>query len=120
MNTNGIKTKFEQGDQFLELAQEELNRPAEDVVSYMVCRSVNKSISSYLMGFLLKNKMVFGEEETVHDLLKKCQQINSKFKRIDLSPITFTKDYEYSAEINQMEKGIDLATATKELIRNNY
>jgi len=120
MSTNIIKTKFELGDQFLELAQEELNRPAEDVVSYMVCRSVKKSISSYLMGFLLKNKVLFNEEETVHDLLKKCQEVNNKFKSIDLSPITFTKDYEYSAEIIQMERGIDLAAQTKELIRNNY
>lgn len=120
MSTNVIKTKFEQGDQFLELAQEELNRPAEDVVSYMVCRSVRKSISSYLMGFLLKNEVVFDEEETVYDLLKKCQKINNEFSSIDLSPITFTKDYEYTAEINQMMRGIDLANETKELIRNNY
>lgn len=116
MGTNEIKTKFEQADQFLESAQNELNRPAEDVVSYMVCRSVRKSISYYLMGFLLKNKTTFDEKDTVEVLLKKCQAINSKFNDLDLSPITFTEDYEYSAEFNQMENGIDLAAYTKGLV----
>jgi len=116
MSTNKIKTKLEQGDQFLELAQEEMNRPAEDVVSYMVCRSIRKSISLYLKGFLLDNEVAFNEEETVEVLLKKCQAINSHFKDIDISPLTFTKDYEYTAEIDQMGKCIDLARETKELI----
>ena len=116
MNTNKIIEKFEQGDQFLELAREEMNRPAEDVVSYMVCRSVRKSISNYLKGFLLDNKVGFDEEETIDVLLNKCQAINSNFKNIDLSPLQFTKDYEYTAEIDQMGRCINLATETKGLI----
>jgi HEPN domain-containing protein len=116
MDTNEIRNKFEQADLFLESAKSELNRPAEDVVSYMVCRSVRKSISYYLIGFLLKNGGKFDEEDTVEDLLKKCQALNSKFNNFDLSPITFTKDYEYSAEFHQMNKCIDLANYTKELV----
>ncbi|MFL1013102.1 hypothetical protein [Flavisericum labens] len=116
MDTNNIKIKFEQAEQFLKSAQSELNRPAEDVVPYMVCRSVRNSISSYLMGFLLKNDVRFNEEDTAELLLKKCQAINDKFKDFDLSPITFTKDYEYSAEFDQMENCIDLAAYTKELV----
>lgn len=118
MDTNEINTKIEQGDQFLELAQKEMNRPAEDVVPYMVCRSVRKSIAYYLSGFLLKNEVKLNDEETVEVLLKKCQAINNTFNNIDLTPITFTKDYEYTAEINQLENCIDLATYIKELIRN--
>jgi hypothetical protein len=116
MDTNVIKTKFKQAEQFLESAQSELYRPAEDVVPYMVCRSVRKSISHYLMGFLLKNEVRFAEDDTAEILLKKCQAISDKFEDFDLSPITFTKDYEYSAEIDQMENCIDLANYTKELV----
>lgn len=116
MSTNEIKIKFEQANQFLESAQGELHRPAKDVVPFMVCRSVRNSISLYLMGFLLKNQVVFDEKDTVEVLLKKCQTINDKFNNFDLSPITFTKDYEYSAEINQMENCINLALYTKELV----
>jgi len=116
MDTNVIKTKFEQAEQYLESAQNEMNRPAEDVVPYMVCRSARESISSYLMGFLLKNKVKFDEEDTTEDLLKKCQAVNNKFKDVDLSPLTFTKDYEYSAEIYEMENCIELANYTKKLV----
>ena len=115
MDTNQIKTKFEQADQFLEAAQSELNRPAEDVVPYMVCRSTRKSISHYFKGFLLKHGIVFDEEDTVELLLKKCQTVNSEFNGFDLSPITFTMDDEYSAEFDQMKSCIDLAAYAKQL-----
>lgn len=118
MSTTEIKTKVEQANQFLQLAQDELNRPAEDVVSYMVCRSVRKSIAHYLMGYLLKNNVGFDEQETVDDLLKKCKSVNGDFKSFDLSPLNFTKDYEYTAEIDRMDKCIDLAHETKHLVIN--
>lgn len=116
MNSTEIKTIIEQGDQFLDLAQKELNRPAEDVVSYMVCRSVRASISNYLKGFLLKNKANFNEDETIDVLLEKSQTLDSNFKNIDLSPLKFTKDYEYSAEIDRMGACINLANLTRGLI----
>ena len=116
MNTNEISTKFEQAYQFLESAQDELYRPAEDAVPYMVFKSVRNSISYYLMGFLLKNEIEFNEKDTEEVLLKKCQSINDKFNNFDLSPMIFTKDYAYGAEINQMENCIVLAEYTKDLV----
>ena len=115
MDTNQIKTKFEQADQFLEAAQSELNRPAEDVVPYMVCRSARKSISHYLKGFLLKHGNDFDEEDTVENLLDKCQTINTSFHSFDLGPITFSRDEEFSAEFDQMKSCIDLAAYAKQL-----
>lgn len=115
MDTHHIKTKFEQADQFLEAAQSELNRPAEDVVPYMVCRSARKSISHYLKGFLLKHGNEFNEEETVESLLNKCRNINNTFHSFDLGPITFSRDDEYSAEYNRMKSCIDLAAYAKQL-----
>ena len=79
-----FKTKFEQAEQLLELAKNELNRPAEDVVPYMVCRSARNSIAHYLMGFLMEKNETFYEEDTVEVLLKKCQNISNKFKNFDL------------------------------------
>ncbi|MBO0340367.1 MAG: hypothetical protein VX798_04090 [Bacteroidota bacterium] len=116
MDTDQIKTKFEQADQFLEAAQSELNRPAEDVVPYMVCRSARKSISHYLNGFLLKHGVESNEDDTVEILLNKCQTINNEFNSFDLSPITFTMDEEYSAEFDKMKSCIDLAAYTKQLV----
>nr|WP_297789586.1 HEPN domain-containing protein [uncultured Allomuricauda sp.] len=116
MDTNLIKTKFEQADQFLEAAQSELNRPAEDVVPYMVCRSARKSISHYLKGYLLKHGVESNEDDTVEVLLNKCQEINEKFNDFDLSPLKFNSDDEYSAEFDEMQNCIDLAAYAKELV----
>ena len=115
MDTHQIKTNFEQADQFLEAAQSELNRPAEDVVPYMVCRSARKSISHYLKGFLLKHGNEFDEEDTVEILLNKCQNINNAFSSFDLSPLKFDRDDEYSAEFDEMKSCIDLAAYAKQL-----
>ena len=115
MDTNQIKSKFEQADQYLEAAKGELNRPAEDVVPYMVCRSARNSIAAYLKGFLLKQGEGFPEEVSAEQLLEKCRAINSNFNEIDLSAITFTKDEEYSAEFDKMESCIDLALFARQL-----
>lgn len=116
METNQVKTKLEQANQHLEAAKSELNRPAEDVVPFSVCRSARYSISHYLQGFLLKGEIKFDEEDSVETLLEKCRAIDSKFNTVDLSAITFTKDYEYSAEFNEMENCIDLAEHAKQLV----
>ncbi|MDM9632704.1 hypothetical protein [Robiginitalea aurantiaca] len=116
MDTNQIKAKFEEANQHLAAAKSELNRPAEDVVPFMVCRSTRYSISNYLEGFLLQNSVEFEEGTTVEDLLKKCRAIDGTFNSVDLSPITFSKDDEYSALFDQMQNCIDLAEQAKELV----
>lgn len=90
MDTN--KTKFEQAEQCLASVQAELNGPAEDVASIVVYRSVQKSITHYLMGFLLKNNTAFDEGAAVEILLKKHKTFSSKFNNFDLSTITLTKE----------------------------
>lgn len=116
METNQIKTKLEQANQHLEMAKSELNRPAEDVVPFSVCRSARYSISHYFQGFLLKSGIKFNEEDSVETLLEKCRAIDSTFNNVDLSAITFAKDYEYSADFNEMENCIELAEQAKQLV----
>ena len=116
MHVNQSKTKFEQAAQHLEAAKNELNRPAEDVVPFMVCRSARHAISNYLHGFILHHGIEFDEEVTVATLLEKCREIDNKFKDFDLSAITFSKDDEYSAEFDEMENTIDLAEHAKQLV----
>lgn len=115
MDTQQIKSKFEYADQCLEAAKNELNRPAEDVVPFMVCRSARHSISNYLMGYLLTNGIELDEEVPVETILEKCRALNSAFNDFDLSAINFASDDEYSADFGKMEKCIVLATYAKQL-----
>lgn len=116
MDVNHSKTKIEQANQHLEEAKNELNRPAEDVVPYMVCRSARYSISHYLQAFLLKHEIEFDQAASVETLLAKCRAMGDTFNSFDLSAITFTKDDEYSAAFDEMEKCIDLAEFAKQLV----
>lgn len=119
MDTTAIKSRFEQADQYLEAAKEELNRPAEDVVPFMVCRSARNSIGSYFMGYLMKNGILYDSDASVEDLLEKCRAINSSFNTFDVGAITFSKDEEYSAEFDQMENCIRLVLQAQELTGAN-
>lgn len=116
MDTEQIKSKLEKADRHLAEARNELNRPAEDVVPFMVCRSARYSISNYLQGYLLKHQTEFDPEASVEALLEKCRAIDTQFKSFDLSAITFAKDDEYSAEFDQMEGCINLAEHAKTMI----
>lgn len=116
MDTNQIKIKFEQADQHLEAARSELNRPAEDVVPFMVCRNARYSVSSYLQGFLMIHGIESNEEVSTELLLEECRAIDAKFNKVDLSAIKFSKDDEYSAEIEELESCIDLAKYAKKLV----
>ncbi|THD66608.1 hypothetical protein E7Z59_12515 [Robertkochia marina] len=115
METTLIRSNFEQALQCLEAAKNELNRPAEDVVPFMVCRSARNSISHSLMGFLLKNDTVLNEGESLDVLLEKCRTLDKRFLEFDLSPLEFDKDEEYSAEPDKMESCIDLALFARQL-----
>ncbi len=117
MHVNQSKIKFEQADQYLEAAQSELYRPVEDVVPYMVCRSARHAISHYLQGYLLKHGIESTEGASLKNLLEKCRTIESTFNSLDLSPITFNRDDEYSAEFHEMKNCIELATVVKQLVR---
>jgi HEPN domain-containing protein len=116
MDTNKTKIKIAQANQHLATAKTELNRPAEDVVPFMVCRSSRYAISHYLQAFLLTHAVAFEAEDSAEELLKKCLTVDDSFKNLDLRAITFVRDEEYSALFDQMQNCILLAENTKELV----
>lgn len=69
----------------LKEAKEELFRPEEDIVSYLVCKNSQFAIENYLKGYLLKNGVDIEDCETIDSLYKQCVAINSNFEKVDLS-----------------------------------
>ena len=66
-------------------AKEELFRPEEDMVSYLVCKNSQFAIENYLKGYLLKNGVDIDDCETIDALYKQCVAINANFEKVDLS-----------------------------------
>ncbi|UOB17566.1 HEPN domain-containing protein [Abyssalbus ytuae] len=82
---NEAKQLFKQAVDTLNRASEELYRPEEDIVTYLVCKNAQVAIESFLKGYLVENGVDISKHTTVNSLYNKCLDINKNFKEIDLS-----------------------------------
>jgi HEPN domain-containing protein len=76
---------FKAAKEKLSEANEELFRPKEDVVSYLVCKNSQYAIENYLRGYLYDNGIDSSKFKTIEDLYQQCKLINKKFENVDLS-----------------------------------
>lgn len=81
-----------EADVLLDKAKEELCRPDEDVVHYMVCRHAYKAIEKYMAGFLVKNGVRIQNSTSINDLLRQCRTIDPAFEKLNLNPLTRAGD----------------------------
>ena len=76
---------FDEAIEKLNEANEELFRPKEDVVSYVVCKNAQYAIENFLKGFLLQNEIDPSEFTTIDSLYEQCVDIDKNFKKVNLS-----------------------------------
>jgi len=83
----GTKAKelFETAQEKLNEAKQELFRPEEDMVTYLVCKNSQHAIENYLKGYLLKNGVDIEDCNTIDSLYNQCLVINKNFEKVDLS-----------------------------------
>ena len=79
------KSYFEEGKSKLKQASDELYRPEEDVVSYLVCQNSHTAIENYLKGFLIQNNIDPPDYPDVDSMYSKCKELNRNFEQINLS-----------------------------------
>ena len=79
------KEFFNDASNKLKEANEELFRPEEDVVSYLVCKNAQHAIENYLKGYLLKNDINPDRFRTIDRLYNECKRINKDFEKVNLS-----------------------------------
>lgn len=114
------KTALDQADQLYFSAQEELARPEEDVVPYMVCRNAFKAVNKYLIGYLIINGLDVHSSMSIEDMVTNCRKLNEGFKALNLSPFYSTsEDEDVWMDMKTMYEFIDLATQTKEIVKQN-
>jgi HEPN domain-containing protein len=93
-------------------AKEELFRPEEDMVSYLVCKNSQVAIENYLKGYLLKNGVDIDDCKTIDSLFKQCVAVNSNFEKIDLSEFEckgHDLNSRYCNEVSKVSKCFDAA-----------
>ena len=76
---------FVNAAQKLNQANQELFKPEEDIVSYLVCKNSQYAIENYLRGYLLKNDIEHSQYKTIDSLYEQCKIINKNFKKVNLA-----------------------------------
>lgn len=103
---------FKEATKNLKLAKTELFKPAEDIVTYSVCKNAQFAIENFLKGFLVKNSVDIGVDDTIEALYKKCLAIDENFKNIEMNAIACKNhkiDSRYCSEINSVSACFDTA-----------
>ena len=110
--TSRSEAFLNEAEKKLKLAKEEMFKPAEDFVSYSVCKNSQFAIENFLKGFLTKNEVKIDSKETIASLYEKCIAIDEDFKLIDMGAIGCKNeaiDSRYCSEINSVSACFDTA-----------
>jgi HEPN domain-containing protein len=95
---------FDDAIEKLNEANEELLKPKEDVVSYLVCKNAQHAIENFLKGFLLQNGIDPSKYKTTGSLYEQCRAINKNFKEINLSDFDCKSHKMDSRNCNEVSK----------------
>lgn len=113
---------FSEASKKLNSAKEELFKPAEDIVSYSICKNAQFAIENFLKGYLTKNNVELQPSETIASLYDKCVIIDKNFTSIDLNTIgckNHAIDSRYCSEINKVSACFDTADSIDTYFRKN-
>ncbi|MCK4562005.1 MAG: HEPN domain-containing protein [Flavobacteriaceae bacterium] len=106
------KNHFNTAKDNLKDANEELFKPEEDVVSYLVCKSSQQAIENYLKGYLSLRGFETNNDETLQSLLDRCKSLDSKFNHVDIETIdckAHKMDSRYCQDVNKVSSCFDTA-----------
>ena len=85
------QTFYNQASQKLKEANEEYNRPEEDIVSFGVCKNAQYAIENFLKGYLVEHNIDPEPFNSINNLYLQCISINSRFEKIDLTEFGCTQ-----------------------------
>lgn len=79
--------RYKKAKDQLRKANEELYKPEEDVVSFVVCKNSLNAIENYLKGYLSQRGFDTEGQDSLDQLLERCQLLDKKFRDINLNVI---------------------------------
>ncbi len=114
------KIHLDTAQEKLKTANEELFKPKEDVVTYLVCKNSQYAIIAFLKGYLNHRGFATDDDETIEGLANRCIALDPKFKKIDLNVIdckTFKTDSRYCSDVDKVSSCFDAADNLDTLLR---
>ncbi|HCK22890.1 MAG TPA: hypothetical protein DHW15_12250 [Bacteroidetes bacterium] len=118
MNENIANTTFLQATNHFETAREELARPEEDVVAYMVCNHAYKAVQHYLTAFLQSQGEQVHTANPLDALLNACRQRDERFNALDISALLQLQDPEdVWMNVDVARYHLELAAKARDLVQ---
>ena len=114
------RNNFESAKEKLDLANKELFKPEDDVVSYSVCKNSQYAIEAYLKGYIKHCGFTTHDNETMEGLLNRCIELDGKFRKIDLNVIDCKAskiDSRYCTDVSKVSSCFDAADSLDTLLR---
>jgi len=111
---------FKEAIERLNEANDELFRPKEDVVTYLVCKNSQYAIENYLRGYLYKNGIDASNYKTIDSLYQQCKVINKKFEDVNLSDFQckiYDTDTRFCNEVSKVNTCFDIADSLDTFLR---
>ncbi len=113
---------LKEAEKKLKIAKDEMFKPAEDIVSYSICKNSQFAIENFLKGYLTKKEVYLEHNETISSLYDKCIAIDENFKTIDMNAIgckNHAIDSRYCSEINSVSACFDTADNIDTYLKKN-
>ena len=114
------KHQFDLAKNKLKIANEELFKPEEDVVSYLVCKNSQFAIEAYLKGYLNHRGFETHDKETLEGLFERCKSLDAKFNKIEIGVIDCRAsviDSRYCSDVDKVSSCFDTADSLDTLLR---
>ncbi|MEN8788683.1 MAG: HEPN domain-containing protein [Flavobacteriaceae bacterium] len=111
---------FDHAVRKLKEANDELCRPEEDVVAYMVCKNSQVAIDHFLRGYLIKHGVEPSKEANIDELHGQCKAINPHFERIDLAGFdcqAHSLESRYCSGTEKVSRCFDIADSLDSFLR---
>ena len=114
------KHHFDLAENKLKIANEELFKPEEDVVSYLVCKNSQYAIEAYLKGYLNHRGFETHDKETLEGLFERCKSLDSKFSGIEIGAINCRAsdiDSRYCTDVAKVSSCFNTADSLDTLLK---
>ncbi|MEO9805995.1 MAG: hypothetical protein ABJF04_22240 [Reichenbachiella sp.] len=115
-----IKSTLDLAGDYYQSAEEELLKPAEDIVPYLVCRNAYRAIQNYLTGFLMNHDLKANPGITLKEILLDCRNYDSRFSNLHLDLLYDAHENEdVWMDLDIANQFMKLANQTKQLVVQN-
>lgn len=105
MNNLALEKLINEANLLLVRAEEELQKPHREMVSFAACQTAKSSIFNLLKAYLVKHKINVADTDNLVHLYDKCKQYNASFLDIDIQKMGCVSGTHCNMEEYCMEQG---------------